>query len=317
MRAAVLAQFGPPEVLEIAEIDPPRPGPGEVLVRVVAAGVNPVDAKIRAAGSWAGLQLPCVIGYDVSGVVEQLGPGVTDLAVGDQVFYTPEIFGNRWGAYAEYTVARAAIVARKPPELSHDLAASMPLAGGTAYEAIVRRLRVQPGETVLIHGGAGGVGSFAVQLARAAGARVIATASAENRDTLARLGAHVCVDYRSEDPTRAALRETGGVGVDAVFTTVGGETVAHSLPALRPFGRIATILGFSGDLTPLYQRNQELHGVFLIRERPRLEALGRLAARGQIVPLVDDVLPLERLSDAHRRMDSGHGRGKVVIRVAL
>jgi NADPH2:quinone reductase len=315
MRAALLTHFGPPEVLEIAEIDPPRPEPGEVLVRVVAASVNPVDAKIRAAGSWAGLQLPCVIGYDVSGVVEQLGPGVTDLAVGEEVFFTPEIFGNRWGAYAEYTVARSAIVARKPPELSHDLAAAIPLAGGTAYEAIVRRLRVLPGETVLIHGGAGGVGSFAVQIARAAGARVIATAGPENRDTLARLGVHVCVDYRSEDAIRAALRETGGAGVDAVFTTVGGDTVVQSLPALRPFGRIATILGFSGDLSPLYLRNQELHGVFLLRERARLEALGRLAARGQIVPLVDDVLPLERLPDAHHRMDSGHGRGKIVIRI--
>jgi NADPH2:quinone reductase len=315
MRAAVLSHFGPPEVLELAEIDPPRPEPGQVLVRVIAASVNPVDAKVRAAGSWAGLQLPCVIGYDVSGVVEQLGPGVTDFAVGEDVFFTPEIFGNRWGAYAEYTVARSAIVARKPPELSHDLAAAIPLAGGTAYEAIVRRLRVLPGETVLIHGGAGGVGSFAVQIARAAGARVIATAGPENRDTLARLGAHVCVDYRSEDATRAALRETGGAGVDAVFTTVGGDTVVQSLPALRPFGRIATILGFSGDLSPLYLRNQELHGVFLTRERARLEALARLAAHGQIVPLVDDVLPLERVADAHHRMDSGHGRGKIVIRI--
>lgn len=316
MRAIVLPRFGGPEVLELQDVPKPTPGPGEVLVRVIASGTNPVDAKIREAGTWAAIPLPAVIGYDASGVVEAVGPGVTDLAPGDEVFYTPQIFGNRLGTYAEYNVVAAAIVARKPSRVSHAEAAAVPLAGGTAYEAIVRRLAVQVGETVLIHGGAGGVGAFAVQLARAAGARVIATASARNLELLERLGAHVRVDYAAQDAAKVALRETGGRGVDAVFSTVGGDTIVRSLAATRPFGRLATILGVEGDLTPLYLRNQTLHGVFLTRERPRLEALAQLLDAGQLTPVIDATLPLERVAEAHRRLDSGHGRGKIVLEVA-
>src|SRR3712207_1743357 len=147
----VITRFGDPDVFELQEIERPAPGPGEVLVRVIASGTNPVDAKIRQAGSWAQIPFPAVLGYDVSGVVEALGAGVTGFAVGDEVFYTPEIFGNPHGSYAEYSVAAAGIIARKPANLTHVEAAGIPLAGGTAWEAIVRRLNVRPGETVLIH----------------------------------------------------------------------------------------------------------------------------------------------------------------------
>jgi NADPH2:quinone reductase len=287
-----------------------------VLVRVVAAGTNPVDAKFRADGDSIGLEAPIVLGADVSGLVEEVGPGVADLAVGDEVYYTPEVFGPRSnGAYAEYHVAKADIVAKKPASLSHEEAAAVPLAGGTAYEAIVRRLALRVGETVLIHGGAGGVGSFAVQIARAAGARVIATAGPDNQEVLEELGADVTVDYQGQDATEAALEQTGGVGVDAVFDAVGGATVVESIPATKPFGRLATILGAQGDLTPLYQNNQTLYGVFLTRERARLEELGTLIERGQVRPLVAEVLPLELVGKAHERLDSGHGRGKIVLRV--
>jgi NADPH2:quinone reductase len=210
----------------------------------------------------------------------------------------------------------AAIVAPKPRRLSHVEAAALPLAAGTAYEAIVRRLSVRPGETVLIHGAAGGVGSFALQIARTAGARVIATAGRENQDLLARLGADVCIDYGREDPAEVALRETGGAGVDAVLSTVGGDTVVKSIPATRPFGRIATIVGTKGDLTMLYMRNQTLHGIFLTREAGRLREIARLVDQGRLSPVIDAVLPLERVGDAHRRLDSGHGRGKIVLEVA-
>jgi NADPH2:quinone reductase len=176
VRAMVIPQFGGPDLFEERDVERPQPGPGEVQVRVVAAGTNPVDAKLRAHGSSAGLEAPIILGADISGVVEEVGPGVTDLAPGDEVYYTPEVFGARSnGSYAEYHVASADIVAKKPASLSHE-AAAVPLAGGTAYEAIVRRLAVRVGETLLIHGGAGGVGSFAVQIAKAAGARVLATA---------------------------------------------------------------------------------------------------------------------------------------------
>ncbi len=317
MRAMVIPEFGSPDVFERQEVERPQPGPGEVLVRVVAAGTNPVDAKLRANGSSAGLEVPIILGADISGVVEEVGPGVTDLAPGDEVYYTPEVFGPRSnGSYAEYHAAKADIVAKKPASLSHEEAAAIPLAGGTAHEAIVRRLGVLVGETVLVHGGAGGVGSFAVQIAKAAGARVLATAGPDNQEVLQELGADVAIDYRNQDVTEVALDDTGGDGVDAVLDCAGGETVVGSIPATRPFGRLATILGAQGDLTPLYQKNQTLYGVFLLRERARLDEMGRLIERGQVRPLVAEVLPLEEVSKAHERLDSGHGRGKVVLRVA-
>ncbi|WP_248343450.1 zinc-dependent alcohol dehydrogenase family protein [Anaeromyxobacter paludicola] len=316
MRAAVLSRFGGPENLELKDVEKPAPGPGQLLVRVICASVNPVDAKLRHDGSWAGLSPPVILGYDASGVVAGAGPGATRFKPGDEVYYTPEIFGNPHGSYAEYEVVPEAIVAPKPAGLGHAQAASMPLAGGTAYEALVRRLRVQVGEVVLVHGGAGGVGSFAVQIARAAGCRVIATAGPENQSTLHRLGADHCLDYTGGGVAKAVLELTGGRGVDAVFSTAGGQTIAESLPVTRPGGRLATILGPGVDLDLLYPRNLTLHGVFLTREAARLEELGRLAERGQVRPLVEAVLPLEQVADAHRRMDSGHGRGKLVLQVA-
>jgi len=316
VRAMVTPQFGGPDLFEERDVEKPHPGPGEVLVRVVAAGTNPVDAKFRAAGGSIGLEAPIVLGADISGVVEEVGAGVTDLAPGDEVYYTPEVFGSRSnGAYAEYHAAKADIVANKPAPLSHEEAAAVPLAGGTAYEAIVRRLAVRVGETVLIHGGAGGVGSFAVQIAKAAGARVLATAGSDNQEALKELGADVSIDYRSQDATEVALEDTGGEGVDAVFDAVGGATIVDSIPATKYFGRLATILGAQGDLTPHYQKNQTLYGVFLTRERARLEEMGALIERGQVRPLVAEVRPLEEVGKAHERLDSGHGRGKVVLRV--
>lgn len=315
MRAMVTARFGGPEVFEEREVPTPTAGPGQVRVRVVVSGTNPVDAKLRHNGTWANLRPPVVLGYDVSGVVDEVGPGVTDFKPGDEVFYTPEIFGNPSGSYAEYNVAPATIVAKKPRGLSHEEAAAVPLAGGTAWEAVVRRLQLRAGETLLIHGGAGGVGSFAVQIAKAAGARVLATASKANQELLRKLGADVTIDYAGQNAAEIALRETGGAGVDAVFDTAGGNVPA-SLPALRPFGRVATILGVNGDLTPLYTRNQVLYGVFLTRERKRLEELTPLLERGQLKAHVDAVLPLSQVAEAHRRLDSGHGKGKVVLSVS-
>src|SRR5215216_4071032 len=222
----VTPQFGGTDLFEERDVERPRPGVGEVLVRVVAAGTNTVDAKLRANGSSAGLEAPIILGADISGVVEEVGPGVTDLAPGDEVYYTPEVFGPLSnGSYAEYHVAKADIVAKKPASLSHEEAAAVPLAGGTAYEAIVRRLAVRVGETILIHGGAGGVGSFAVQIAKNSGARVLASAGSPNQDTLRELGVDVPIDYTSEDVFEVALEDTAGTGVDAVFDTVGGDLI--------------------------------------------------------------------------------------------
>jgi NADPH2:quinone reductase len=315
MRAMVLPRFGGPELFEERDVPKPTPGPGELLVRIVASGTNPVDAKLRHDGSWAGQKPPIVLGYDASGVVEGVGPGVKDFKAGDEVYFTPEIFGNTLGTYAEWNVVPAAIGAPRPRGLTHVQAAAFPLAAGTAWDAVVRRLAVRPGETILIHGGAGGVGTFAIQIARASGARVIATAGTANQATLRELGADVCVDYTREDPAAVALRETGNAGVDAVFSTVGGDTLARSIPATRPGGRLATILGISGDLSAFYPRNQTLHGVFLTREGKRLRELAALVEQGKLRAVVDAVLPLAQVGEAHRRLDSGHGRGKIVLEV--
>jgi NADPH:quinone reductase len=315
MRAMVLPRFGGPDLFEAREVERPSPGPGEVLVRVVATAVNPVDAKLRADGRRMALQPPVILGYDVAGVVEEIGPGVSAFRPGDEVYYTPEIFGNQRGSYAEFNAAPASIVARKPAGLSFEEACAIPLAGGTAWEAIVRRLALRPGETVLIHGAAGGVGTFAVQFAKAAGARVLATASAPNHATLRELGADIAIDYRGQDAVEVALADTGGRGVDAAFDIQGDRLVARCLPAVRPFGRVACVLAPQGGLDLIYQKNIALHGVFLTREGARLEEMRPLFERGQARAIIDQVLPLDRVGEAHARLDTGHGRGKVVLRV--
>lgn len=314
MRAMMLPKFGPPSLFEERDdIEKPPAGPGEILIKIIASGTNPVDAKIRS-GDIPAVEPPAILGSDVSGTVEEVGPGVSDFDVGDEVFYTPELFGEGAnGAHAEYVSAPASIVARKPASLSHVEAAAVPLAGGTAYEAIVRRLKVLPGEVVVIHGGAGGVGSFAVQIAKASGAFVIATAGPDNQKTLSELGADVAVDYRSEDISEVALSHADG-GVDAVFDTVGGDIIAPSAEYTRPFGRAATIVGAVGDLTQMYIKNQTLYGTFLTRERKRLDEITRLVEQRKIKPLVEEVLDLSEVSKAHERLDSGHGRGKIVLR---
>ncbi|NNC31691.1 zinc-dependent alcohol dehydrogenase family protein [Longimicrobium terrae] len=316
MRAMVIDQFGGPEVFQAREMDRPEAGPGELLVRVICAGTNPVDAKMRQNADWAGLAPPLVLGQDASGIVESVGPGVTGFSPGDEVYYMDELFGNTMGTYAEYNAVPARLVAHKPPSLSHEQAAAVPLAGGTAWEAIVRRMQVRPGETVLIHGGAGGVGSFAVQFAKAAGARVLATAGARNQDVIRQLGADVAIDYSAEDFAEVALRETGGKGVDATFDTVGGDLIRRSLPATRPFGRLACILTPEGTLGGLSSRNQTLHGIFVMREAERLRDMSAAFEQGLARPLIGEVMPLEQVSRAHERLDSGHGTGKLILRVA-
>jgi NADPH2:quinone reductase len=315
MRAMVLPRFGGPDLFEMREVERPAPGSHELLVKVIATAVNPVDAKLRANGSWAKIEPPVILGYDVAGVVEEIGACVSDFRRGDEVYYTAEIFGNQRGSYAEYNAVDASIVATKPKGLSFVEASAIPLAGGTAWEAVIRRLDLRIGETILIHGAAGGVGSFAVQFAKAAGARVLGTAGAENQETLRKLGADVAIDYRKQDAAAVALAETQGKGMDAAFDIEGDNLVARCLPGIRPFGRVACILPPQGDLSLMYQKNITLHGVFLTRERKRLEEMKPLFERGQARPIIDTVFPLEEVRKAHERLDSHHGRGKIVLQI--
>lgn len=313
MEAMVITDFGGTDVFERRDIDKPTPGATEVLVRVHASSVNPVDTKIRQAGSWAGISPPTVIGYDVSGVVEAVGEEVTDFAEGDEVFYTPEIFGEQ-GSYAEYHVADESIVAQKPENLSHTEAAALPLAAATAWEAIVARGDVEAGETVLIHG-AGGVGAHAVQIAAASGGQVVATASPETVEQTEDLGATRAIDYESEEFADVIESEFDDP-VDMVFDTVGGETLAESTGVVRPHGRMVTVLEPEGAWGSAYQKNLDVRMLFLERDRRPLDALRRLAERGQLEPVIDSVLPLADVAEAHEMVESGGLTGKVVLDVA-
>jgi NADPH2:quinone reductase len=314
MRAVVIRAFGGPEQLELADMPKPVPGRGQVLVKVKAASVNPVDFKIRQSGQWAQVPMPAILGYDAAGVVEAVGDLVTNLKVGDEVFYCARIFG-RQGTYAEYHVEDAEIVHRKPAILTFEEAASLPLAAITAWDTVATFFHTKPTDTVLIHAGAGGVGNFAVQLARAAGARVLATGRKENQGLIERLGAHEVIDYRQARFEDEVLRLTEGAGVDAAFDTVGGDTISRSIKVVRPYGKLATVVSIAGDINGMQAKNLTLYFGFMERTAEKIRALATLVERGQIRPLVDSVYPLEKVADAHRRIEAGGMKGKIVIAI--
>lgn len=314
MRAIVFQEFGGPEVLQLHDVSVPVPGPGQVRVAIFAAGVNPIDAGNRQNGTWAGLEVPVISGSDASGVIDAVGPDVTTFAPGDEVFYMADFLNNSSGTYAEYHVADAELIAPKPKTLTHVEAASLPLAAGTAYEAVVNRLAITEGEWVLLYGAGGGVGRFALQMAASKGARVIAVARPRHHALLQELGAVACIDYTKEDVV-AKAHEIGGGKVDVIVDLVGGNTVAQSLGAIRPGGRAASIAGLEGDLNALLDLNVTFHGVLVRPDTTRLEAIARLVATGDLRPIVDHVLPLEEAVEAHRRVEENPGSGKIVLLV--
>lgn len=314
MKAMFIRDFSGPEVFYAGEIERPRPGPHDVLVKVYATSVNPVDYKLRQAGAAMGLKPPTVIGYDVSGVVEEIGSEVQDFKVGDEVYYTPEIPGVL-GSYGEYHVANEAIVARKPENLSHLEAASIPLAGGTAWDALITRTKLQPAETVLIHGGTGSVGSLAVQIARATGAYVYTTCSGANAGFVRELGADRVIDYKTEDFVKIIQKETQGAGVDVTFDTFGGDLLARSIQAVKSHGRIVGVVSTTGDLNGAFYKNITFHFLFLQRARYKLDALRNLIELGLVKPVVDSVLPLTKIAEAHARLEHGGVKGKIVLDV--
>ncbi len=311
----IIREFGGPEKFELAEMSKPVAGVGQVLVKVKASSVNPVDYKIRRAGAWARVPLPAILGYDAAGIVEAVGAGVDHLKVGDEVFYSARIFG-RQGTYAEYHVEDAEIVAMKPSNLSFEEAASLPLAAMTAYDAVVTFFETKPGDTVLVQAGAGGVGVFAVQLAKAAGARVLATGRRENEALIRSLGADEVIDYRTTKFEDEVNRLTDGRGVDAAYDTVGGDIITRSIRCVRPFGKLATIVRVDGSINEMQIRNQTLYFGFLERTAAKIQALQVLAKRAQVRPVIDSVVPLENIADAHRRIEAGGMKGKLVVAIA-
>jgi NADPH:quinone reductase-like Zn-dependent oxidoreductase len=311
MRAIVLREYGPPEVLAIEDVPRPEPIPTEVQVRVHAAGVNPVDFKTRAGKGMAGVlgEPPVRLGWDVSGVVTKLGGGVTRFRVGDEVFGMPW-FPRQAGAYAEYVTAPSRHFAGKPHALSHEEAAALPLAGLTAWQIIVDAIQLQSGDDLLVHGAAGGVGHLAVQVAKARGANVIGSARAEQADWLRELGVDQVIDYKAE------RFEDLVSDLDAVidFPGVYGE---RSLSVLRPGGILVSVpSGTSEDLVAKAKESKRRVTGFLVEPDPvGLAGLSHLVEAGQLEVKVDRAFDLEYAAEAHRLAEAGHSGGKIVLRV--
>jgi len=319
MKAMVLQSFGGPESFELCDVPNPVPGAGQVLVRVHATSINPLDYQVRRGDYPDLVQLPAITGHDVSGVVEEVGPGVTTFAPGDEVWYTPQIFDGP-GSYAEYHVAAESIVGKKPATLSHLEAASLTLVGGTVWEALIVRAALRVGESILIHGGAGGVGHVAIQLAKAVGAKVFTTVRDTNFEFARRLGADVVIDYQTEDYVDAIARETGGGGVDVVLDTIGHNTLSRSPDALAQLGRVVTIVDIAQpqNLIGAWGKNASYHFVFTRQNRGKLDELSVLIERGQLKPHVGAVYSLADIPLAHARLESPNNgvQGKIAIAVA-
>ncbi|MGE8639959.1 MAG: zinc-dependent alcohol dehydrogenase family protein [Achromobacter sp.] len=318
MKAITLNSFGGPDAFELRDLPKPVPHTGQVLVRVQATSINPLDYQVRRGDYPDLVPLPAITGHDVSGVVEAVGPGVTAFSPGDEVWYTPQIFDGP-GSYAEYHVAAESIVGNKPASLSHLEAASLTLVGGTAWEALTVRAALRVGESILVHGGAGGVGHVAIQLAKAIGARVFTTVREANFEFARRMGADVVIDYEKEDYVDAILRETGGRGVDVVFDTIGGNTLSRSPDALAQLGRVVTIVDIAQpqNLVQAWGKNASYHFVFTRQHRGKLDELSALVTRGQLRPHVGVVYSLADIPLAHARLESpNHGiQGKIAIAV--
>jgi NADPH:quinone reductase-like Zn-dependent oxidoreductase len=306
MKAVYFMKTGGPEVLQYGDLPDPVVGPGQVVVDVHAASVNGADWQVRNGSYARATRFPWVPGRDFSGIVAALGAGVSDFAVGDPVFGVVERADD--GCYAEKLAVQAAIIARKPDRLSHVEAAALALIGLTSLVALEETLHLKRGETILIQGGAGGAGSFAIQLARHIGARVISTASAANLEYVRGLGADQVIDYNAQDFARVVT------GCDAVFDTVGGDVATRSFAVLRPGGRAAFIA--SGAQAPVSPRPDVTSlRPDVRRDRPHLERIVALHQVGAVrVPEIR-TYALSEAVEAHRVSEGRHFRGKLVLEV--
>jgi len=322
MRAAILEAYGAP--FRLAIVPRPLPGPGQVLVRIAASGTNPLDTKIHA-GTAAHAQhpLPAILGLDLAGTVEAVSPGETRFAAGDEVFGMTGGVGGHQGSLAEYAAVDADLLAHKPSDLTMREASVLPLVFITAWEGLVDKMAVRAGQTVLVQGGAGGVGRMVVQLARAYGAEVFATGSPASRTPIELMGAHFI--ERSEPVEGYVARLTRGRGFDLVYDTAGGASLDASFAAVRRSGHVVSALGWGTHaLAPLSFRAATYSGVFTLL--PLLTGQGRahhgeilahakrLAESGQLVPLLDPhAFTLPTVMDAYRLINDGSARGKPAI----
>ena len=307
MKAIVLHEYGGPEVLKYEDAPRPEPKENEVLVRVMAAGVNPVDAMIRSGkyANFFGTNLPLIPGYDIAGVVEKIGTKIAQLKVGDAVYAYP-----MWGGgYAEYAVATDGEAALKPKTISFVEAAGVPLAALTAWQALIDVAKIDKGQTVLIHGGSGGVGSFAIQIAKARGAKVIATASTSNQDLLRQLGADVAIDYTKQKFEDVAK------DVDVVLDSVGKDTLARSYGVVKKGGFIASLVA-KPDQAELDKYGIRGAPISVKPNASELAEITKLIDEKNIKPIVSQVLPLTEAVKAQEQTATHHTRGKIVLKIA-
>jgi NADPH:quinone reductase-like Zn-dependent oxidoreductase len=307
MKAVVVHEYGGPNVLKYEDARRPEPKENEILVRVIACGVNPADPLI-VSGKYAnefGTHLPLIPGYDVAGVVEKTGAKITKLRIGDGV-YGYALFGGGWAEYAVLAENEAAL---KPKSLTYIETAAVPLAALTAWQALIDAAKLSTGQTVLIHGGSGGVGSFAIQIAKARGARVIATASTANQDLLKELGADVAIDY-----TKTKFEEVAK-DVDVVLDPVGRDTLARSYAVVKKGGFIATLVS-RPDQVKLDQHGIRGASIFSHPDANELTEITKLIEAKKIKPVVTQVVPLIEAVKAEEQAETHHTRGKIVIKIA-
>jgi NADPH:quinone reductase-like Zn-dependent oxidoreductase len=308
MKAIVVHEYGGPEVLKYEDVARPEPKEDEMLVRVIAAGVNPVDsaARNRRFSEFLGIKLPAIPGYDIAGTVEKTGAKITKFKVGDPVY--AYIALNKGGGYAQYAVATEKEAAPKPKSLSYVEAAAVPIVALTAWQALVDTAKLGPGQTVLIHGGSGGVGSFAIQIAKGRGAKVIATASTPNQDLLKQLGADVAIDY-----TKTKFEDVAK-DVDVVLDSVGKDTLARSYGVVKKGGFIVTLVG---EIDQAELDKHGIHGASLGVEpnSDELTEMGKLIDEKKIKVIISQVLPLSDAAKAQAQADTHHTRGKIVLKV--
>lgn len=329
MRAQIIRENGGPEVLEATEVETPRAGAGQVLVEVAASSVNTADLMARSMGPVVDFipTPPAVLGIDFAGTVVAVGDGVEGFATGDEVYGCAGGVAQHPGTLAEYVTADARMIARKPRSLSMNDAAALPLVSITAFEALFDRMGLSAGQKLLVHGGAGGVGHVAIQLAVHAGAEVWATDTGPERLALIESLGATPIDYTAEPVEGYVARYTDGRGFDAVFDTVGGANIATSLAAVKLNGQVATTVSIGEvDLTGAHLRGATLHVIYMLiplihghgarRHGEILEEVATLADGGELRPTVDAVFSLEEAADAHRKLESKTALGKIVVRVA-
>lgn len=325
MFAMVLNRVGGPEVFEYQQVPTPQPAPGEVLIKIACAGINPADWKDRQGHlqQYYPYQFPYIVGFDAAGIVEKVGAGVSEYKVGDRVITCSDHGQGRWGTYAEYVATSLAKVARLPNSISFAQGATIPISGLTAWQSIFVFGELQAGQSILIHGAAGGVGSFALQFAKAAGAKIAATCSAHNIEFVKSLGADLVIDYRSEDIQQAVQKWAPG-GVDVVLDAVSCGTLPTAFAMLRKGGilvSVPTLVG-DGDIAGDMQRAAELgvRKVFTVmndkQADEQLKKITDLVERGAVRLPSQQIFPLQQAGQAQALLEAGGVRGKLILQVA-